>query len=344
MPLNIFCASQNYRSHAKAAQAYIDIFESLSSSFLSIVDDPDDADISYLHLEPDRIRDLLEEVPSLRRTYRIGYCVWEADRLPDSHIEALSMLDEVWTASWYNWACFSRVHPRVRWIPHVIHGVAQTTPEDLIYLRDALRLDLNTFCYLYIGANLPRKNIKGLVQAFQYVNAREPKTRLIIKTGSQDKTCEFRHEGAISYCTNYLTESQIAGLYTLSGAYVSPHFAEGWGLTITDAMQHQKLCVATAYSGNMTFMTPANSLLVSYDVSPIAETDQYHIFTGKMAWAQPHQESLEHNMLAALAQVQSGEATARIAQATQDLRRFDHKHVRCLVRHRLERIVKRLTR
>ena len=44
--------------------------------------------------------------------------------------------------------------------------------------------------------------------------------------------------------------------------YVSLHRSEGLGLTMAEAMYFGKPVIATAYSGNLDFMTPDNSFLV----------------------------------------------------------------------------------
>jgi hypothetical protein len=46
--------------------------------------------------------------------------------------------------------------------------------------------------------------------------------------------------------------------------YVSLHRSEGLGLTLAEAMALGKPTIATAYSGNLEFMTPENSFLVSW--------------------------------------------------------------------------------
>ena len=55
--------------------------------------------------------------------------------------------------------------------------------------------------------------------------------------------------------------------------YVSLHRAEGFGLTIAEAMLCRKPVIATAYSGNMDFMTPANSYLVKHRLVELAHDD-----------------------------------------------------------------------
>src|SRR5260370_39078521 len=57
----------------------------------------------------------------------------------------------------------------------------------------------------------------------------------------------------------------------LSDCYVSLHRSEGFGLTLAEAMSLEKPVIATAYSGNMDFMNPANSYLVKYKLVEIGE-------------------------------------------------------------------------
>ena len=47
-------------------------------------------------------------------------------------------------------------------------------------------------------------------------------------------------------------------------AYVSLHRAEGYGLTMAEAMMLGKPVIATGYSGNLEFMDEDNSVLVPY--------------------------------------------------------------------------------
>ena len=52
-------------------------------------------------------------------------------------------------------------------------------------------------------------------------------------------------------------------------AYVSLHRSEGFGLTMAEAMLLGKPTAATAYSGNLDFMTPDNSFLIDYELVPV---------------------------------------------------------------------------
>ena len=68
-------------------------------------------------------------------------------------------------------------------------------------------------------------------------------------------------------------------------AYVSLHRAEGWGLTMAEAMAGGKPVIATAYSGNVDFMTPENSWMVPYRLVDIPDTAGP--YAGCRRWAEP---------------------------------------------------------
>ena len=61
-----------------------------------------------------------------------------------------------------------------------------------------------------------------------------------------------------------LSRQEVYDLLSLCDAYVSLHRAEGFGLCLAEAMFLGKPAVATGWSGNLDFMTPENSCLVSY--------------------------------------------------------------------------------
>jgi glycosyltransferase involved in cell wall biosynthesis len=70
-----------------------------------------------------------------------------------------------------------------------------------------------------------------------------------------------------------LSRQQMYGLLSVCDCYVSLHRAEGFGLGIAESMALGKPVIATAHSGNMDFMTPANSFGVNYTLRPITTED-----------------------------------------------------------------------
>ena len=63
----------------------------------------------------------------------------------------------------------------------------------------------------------------------------------------------------------YETARRQRDLMAACDCYVSLHRAEGYGLTLAEAMAVARPVIGTAYSGNLEFMTPETSVLIPYE-------------------------------------------------------------------------------
>ena len=61
-----------------------------------------------------------------------------------------------------------------------------------------------------------------------------------------------------------LAPGHLGASWRMADCYVSLHRSEGLGLTMAESMVLGKPVIATAYSGNLDFMTEENSFLVPY--------------------------------------------------------------------------------
>jgi glycosyltransferase involved in cell wall biosynthesis len=114
----------------------------------------------------------------------------------------------------------------------------------------------------------------------------------------------------------YLSQIETGTLTALSDCYVSLHRSEGFGLTIAEAMALGKPVIATAYSGNLDFMTAENSYLCParrVEVGP--ERDPY---PADSYWSEPDIGQAA-NLLQHVYDHRE-EACARGAQGAADLR------------------------
>ena len=142
-----------------------------------------------------------------------------------------------------------------------------------------------------------RKNPLGLVEAFKQafepgegptlllktINARfrpEARERLRYAIGDRD---DIRLVDAL------LEPAEMAALFRRADCYVSLHRAEGFGLTLAESMALGKPVIATGFSGNTDFMTPANSYLVDWTLTDVGPDAEHYPEDG--TWAEP---SLEH--------------------------------------------------
>jgi glycosyltransferase involved in cell wall biosynthesis len=82
-----------------------------------------------------------------------------------------------------------------------------------------------------------------------------------------------------------LEQARYHALVGAADAYVSLHRAEGLGLTMAEAMALGKPTIATAYSGNLEFMTEQNSYLVPS--RPVEVPSGAGPYPAGAVWAEP---------------------------------------------------------
>ncbi len=81
-----------------------------------------------------------------------------------------------------------------------------------------------------------------------------------------------------------LSKPDMTGLIAASDIVISLHRSEGFGLVPAEAMALGKPVVATAWSGNIDFMTERNSALVTYTLVPVIDPEHSFSADGQ-CWA-----------------------------------------------------------
>jgi glycosyltransferase involved in cell wall biosynthesis len=112
-----------------------------------------------------------------------------------------------------------------------------------------------------------------------------------------------------------LDREHLGGLMAACDCYVSLHRAEGFGLTMAEAMAIGKPVIATGYSGNVDFMNAENSYLVDHAITRVGP--ECEIYPPEGEWAEP---SLEHAAELMRRVYEDREQAARVgARAAQDI-------------------------
>ena len=197
--------------------------------------------------------------------------------------------------------------------------------------RDAARADRARFglpedvlllgFFFDINSITERKNPAGLIDAFRTAFGARRDVGLVLKVNSAERdvpACAHLRQRAQG-CNVFFIEQTLdtAGALDLMAsldAYVSLHRAEGYGLTMAEAMYLRKPVVATGYSGNIDFMDADTALLVDHDI--VATTVAHGPYPAGTRWAEPRIESCVRQLRAledaALRKALGARARARV--------------------------------
>ncbi len=265
--------------------------------------------INFVHTNPNWIeRNLREGLFEILKPeyfkgrYNIGFWAWELPKFPPAWEFAFEFFDEIWTPSNYCAEAISAVSPvPVYRIPHSI-----SLPQPNRSKRD-LGIPEDQFIFLFtfdFGSSFERKNVLAAVDAFQQAFGKSnPNVLLVVKyynehhfpKQAEQLKVKVENSSSIFLLGKHLEREDLNALIYHCDCYVSLHRAEGFGLTMAEAMYYGKPVIATAYSSNLDFMDINNSFLVGYRL--IETTEAYGAYPKGSIWAEPdvdHTASLMH--------------------------------------------------
>ncbi len=257
------------------------------------------------------------------RRHSAGVWFWEVSHFPEEQRHAFDYVDEVWVAT-----------------EHVADALRPVTPKPVRTIRmpivpgepaEATRAELKMpdgFCFLFVfdyRSIFKRKNPLGLVEAFSRAFEPGEGPSLVIKSIGGEQFREERRALAAATADRpeiHLVEDTVSrdmkdAMIASCDCYVSLHRSEGLGLTMGEAMYFGKPVIATAYSGNLDFMSPENSYLVPHAMVEIGP-DAFPYPADKQ-WAEPDLEQAAELMREVVADPEA--AARRGRKAAEDIRR-----------------------
>jgi glycosyltransferase involved in cell wall biosynthesis/2-polyprenyl-3-methyl-5-hydroxy-6-metoxy-1,4-benzoquinol methylase len=239
-------------------------------------------------------------LPSFRRSvgssffdgrYSIGMWWWEIAEFPDNLHQAFDFVDEIWVGSEFVRRTIAAETSK----PVLRLPLPFSAPEPPTRSRSALSLP-EGFLFLFsfdFASTFKRKNPVAVVEAFK--RAFEPGTdpTLVVKSIKghlrvpelEELRAAASGRDDIRLIDGYLDPDDNNALMATCDCYVSLHRSEGFGLTMAEAMSYGKPVVATAYGGNVDFMTQENSYLVPYGLTRAGE--DAHPYPALAEWAEP---------------------------------------------------------
>ena len=249
-------------------------------------------------------------LPHVAKAYRIAYWAWE---LPDppNWMDCDRNVSEIWTPSAFSRTSLTRLSAKP------IHVVPHYVPAPPAPRRRRFEEPFTVLAMADSRSSLSRKNPEGALRAFRAAFGSSHAARLVLKLSGRDEDIRSLEVSLsdllagvnVKVVKGYLEDTELSALYQSADVLLSLHRAEGFGLPILEAMAHGVPVVATGWSGNLTFMSEADSHLVPYTLVPVNDTSA--IYKGGV-WAEPDLDEAA-NMLRRLAE--QADYYARFADA-----------------------------
>jgi glycosyltransferase involved in cell wall biosynthesis len=245
-----------------------------------------------------------DQLPLLRRrmgdqmpvaSSTVGIWAWEVDVFPEWMARSARLVDEVWTYSRHAADAIAQACS----VPVRVFAPPVEVPDDVddVDRGDVGISDDFTFLFCFdFRSVFERKNPLAVINAFRRAFAPGEGPRLVVKSvnGDSDPVSFARMTAAaggrrdIVIRDGYESEERQHRLMAACDCYVSLHRAEGFGLTLAEAMARAKPVIGTAYSGNLEFMTHETAVLVPFELVPIPLGAGP--YPSRASWAEPDVE------------------------------------------------------
>ena len=231
--------------------------------------------VSYPHQREDLLGLMQKEYLIGRKN--IAHLAWEQKDGNPWWKTVYDRYDEIWTISEFAATPFKAMFPgRVRVVPNVLDFTEFPRCDQVE--KDRLTEEIIKYLFVFdANSSMERKNPEGVIDAFIKAFKGTPdagKVHLALKVGGlhraehAERVRRLRQTASasglsIQFDGRQLPRADMLRLIAGADCYVSLHRSEGFGYTMAEAMSYGVPVIASGYSGNLEYMSAANSLLVS---------------------------------------------------------------------------------
>ena len=308
-----------------------------------------DSGVNIFFINGDEINQALSHLnaAAVRGCYNIIVPMWELAHYPAAWARELERFHEVWALSGFiRDSIASEVSIPVCHLP-----LASEAHVTSFLGRRYFNIPEDRFVFLFafdFKSYIDRKNPFAAIRAFERVLQARPvsSVHFVFKlSNSSEHTVDFerfaniiaRYRDRTTVINRTVGDNEMRNLIRCCDCFLSLHRSEGLGRGLAEAMFLGKPVIATAYSGNMEFMTPDNSLLVDYRLVPVGVEAYPH--WQDQVWADPDVEQATAHMIRLIDDPSFGRSIG--ARASRHLRRlFSYRAAGLRYRTRLEELTR----
>lgn len=246
---------------------------------------------------PEQLRLYITQGEQLfRDRYTIGYWPWELQNWPANWVHCFNLVNEVWAFSQH----VQQAAQRATSLPVLYMPMAVKLPDiDLTAptqrQRFGLPEDKTLFVFSFDGNSfIERKNPLAIIEAFhQAFPLNEESVGLIIKCMRPDMhnpawqsiLAAAKIDSRLIILDTRLSKNEVLELYRACNCFISLHRAEGFGLSIAEALLLDLEVIASDYGGNTDFCRAAGAKLIPCRLKATNPND--YIEGQDNFWAEP---------------------------------------------------------
>ena len=220
---------------------------------------------------------------SLRTGVNAFVLFWDLPHLPESWVPVLDGMDVVLAPTRHIASACEAALSR----PVVHYPQAVNMPDGIVADRARWEIPPDVTAYLVsydAESDTARKNPLAALAAFEQAFTGSDDVFLVVKVNLSSISQSQRDEvdalrrrlsplANVRFIEGNLPYRDVLSLYASCDVLISLHRAEGLGLHLMEAMSLGLVVVATAWSGNMDYMTAENSFPVPYQLVPVESTN-----------------------------------------------------------------------
>ncbi len=270
---------------------------------------PVEYDVQIVHLIPEYWPYLMEP-----GRLRVGYTMWEMDKLPDSWPSLLNLADRILVPDRRTRDLFinAGIKPSIHVVPHIRRHVWNSfSVDEVAQARKKFCSSNDNYVFYTINAWEPRKAIPDLVQAYlEEFNADESVTlllkttdsvvahpnsreRLMTQSAMQELVSSIQQRIGKSSIPeiSLFAETDVSGreidlIHNVGNCYISLSHAECWSLGAFDAAALGRPIIMTGWGGQTDFMGEHHPGLVKFQMVPVERWLAYETHDPQQNWAQ----------------------------------------------------------
>jgi glycosyltransferase involved in cell wall biosynthesis len=320
-----------------------------ATEFASAASDTPSA-INIFHINGDEVEQAMAHLTYNEpwTGYKIIYPAWELARYPKKWAMQLDRFDEIWAPSQ-----FIKESIEVVCTSPVFHmPLACEVVLSSFFSKRYFGIPESDYTFLFffdVRSYSRRKNPEAAVAAFRRLLKLRPfsRARLVLKINGADTGQQIVNElneslrdisDSVTIITRKMSDNEAKNLVRCCDCFLSLHRSEGFGRGMAEAMFLGKPVIATAYSGNMDFMSAETALLVPFELVPVGRNAYPH--WENQVWANPSDDAASHHMVKLVDNPDFGRELGR--RASLDIRvRSSYRNTGLRYLLRLEQIVAR---